>query len=65
MLRFFDEYQFFACEVSFEGEAGYILVQMLDGEKVGDSFISACDFDGFCKKTGIVPEMRGTEILAW
>lgn len=65
MMLGFDEYQFFACKVIFEGEDGYILVQMRDGKKVGDSFISACDFDGFCKQIGIVPEIRGTEILAW
>lgn len=59
------KYRFVACEVSLQGEDGYMVLQMMDNKKVGSTFVSACGFDGFCKQIGVVPEICGTEVLAW
>lgn len=49
--------EFVARKISFQGEAGYMVSQVKDGETMVEQFVSDDGYEAFCEAIGMEPTL--------
>lgn len=49
---------FIATECNFQGESGYMVLQIHDGREVAKQFVSKSCYKEFCEAIGVEPEIK-------
>lgn len=52
-----DKYQFIAKKVNFQGEEGYMVSQLRDGEAMCKQFVPEKVYKKFCKAINMIPKI--------